>query len=198
VARSMLPWGALFIGGLGAAAVVRAVYRPKRVVIDNAFAQQCAGMTGCDPAVTLQAAGGQPVYAMAPGVIASMAPGAVTIVARDEAVVLDYSGLEQMQVGLGERVGIGQQIGLARQLRFAVYQLDRAADGSTRIGKALEPASWLSVHGLALSAGTAPGHQGLWCETGRQLSVPKHVAECGIELPQPGAWSLLPVRVSLS
>jgi len=194
----MLPWGALLVGGLGTAAVVRALYRPKRLVIENAFAQQCAGMTGCDPAVTLQASGGQPVYAMAPGAVAAVSPGSVAIAASDEAVVLDYTGLEQIQVGLGERVMVGQQIGLARQLRFAVYQLERAADGTTRIGKPYEPAAWLAVHGLGLSFGTAPGHQGLWCETGRQLSVPRHVAECGIQLPQPGAWSLMPVSVSLS
>jgi hypothetical protein len=190
----------LFFGGLGAAAIVRAVYRPKRIVLDGGFALHCAGAEGCDPAVTLQAySGSQAVYAMAPGRIASVGPGSLSLIARDESVILDYSGFDQVQVRASQVIGLGQQLGLAHQLRFAVYQLDRAADGSSRVGKAYEPAAWLATHGLALSAtAAAPGHVGQWCETGRQLNVPARVAQCGLQLPEPQAWSLVPVRVSLS
>lgn len=199
MARSKVPWGALVYAGVGVAALVRGLRRPKRIVLDGAFALHCAGMDGCDPAVTLQTqSGGQGVYAAAPGRVLAVGPGSVSIMARDEGAVLDYTGLDQVQVTAGDAVGIGQQLGLARQVRFAVYALEQAPDGSLRIGKPFEPASWLATHGQALSAGSTTGHQGLWCEGGRQLDVPQKVAQCGMQLPTPTAWALLPVRVSLA
>ena len=201
-ARSRVPWGALFAGGLGVAAVVRALYHPKRVVLDGATALHCAGEADCDPAMTLRSSsGGGPVYAMAPGVVVAVGPDSVAIAASDEAVVLDYTSLYQVQVVAGQRVGLGQQIGLGKTVRFAVYDAQSTPDGKRRdsgsspLGKPYEPASWLAVHGLRASGRTV---QPQWCEEARRLSVPQQVAKCGMQLPVPSAWALLPVRVSLT
>jgi hypothetical protein len=187
-----MPWGALLCGGLGVTAIVRALYHPKRVVLDGARALHCAGESGCDPAMMLNGSGGG-VYAMAPGTVI-VGPGSVAIVGSDESVVLNYTGLDQVQVAAGQHVGIGQQIGLGQRVRFSVQALVPGEDGTTRVQQPYEPASWLAVHGLKPS-GTG-GSQ--WCDSSRQLNVPQQVAKCGIELPVPTAWALLPVRVSLS
>lgn len=190
-----MPWGALLFGGLGAAAIVRALYHPKRVVLGNARSLHCAGEAGCDPAMTLNGAAITGVYAMAPGTVV-VGPGSVAIVGSDESVVLNYTGLEQVQVAAGQHVGLGQQIGLGQRVRFSVHTLVPGEDGSTRVQKPYEPASWLAVHGLRPSGNVA--NQPQWCDANRQLNVPQQVAKCGIELPVPTAWALLPVRVSLT
>jgi len=198
-ARSSVPWGAVLFGGLGVAALVRGLRHAQRYVLSGAYAQSCAGGSNCDPALTLQTqSGGQPVYAAAPGRVLSAGPNWVSLAVSDEAVVLDYSGFDQVQVAEHDRIGIGQQLGLASRLRFAVYSVVRGEDGGLRLGTAIEPAGWLATHGQAPSARVTPGHEGLWCEGRRALSVPQQVARCGIQLPQPTAWALLPVQVSLT
>lgn len=190
-----LPWGALLFGGLGVASIVRALYHPKRVVLDGARSLHCAGQAGCDPAMTLNGAALTGVFAMAPGRVI-VGPGSVAIVASDEPVVLNYTGLEQVQVAAGAHVGIGQQIGIGQRVRFSVHALVSNPDGTTRIQQPYEPAAWLAVHGLRSSGNVASQPQ--WCDASRQLNVPQQVAKCGIELPVPTAWALLPVRVSLT
>jgi len=191
---SAVPWTSLFYLGLGGAALFRAFYRPQRTALRGSTTIKCATAQNCDPAVTLQASpGAQGVYAMAPGTVVGVGPGSVSIVDKTEPVLLDYTGLSATQVSLGDSVGIGQQLGLAHQLRFAVYSLNRSPDGSLVIGKPIEPSAWLAVHGLKSS--TARGSD--WCGGGRTLRVPQQVAQCGMELPQPGAFSLLPVNISL-
>lgn len=200
-ARSKAPWGALVAGGIGTLALVRAFYHSKRVVLDGGTAQQCPGQANCDPAVTLRAPSGAPVYAMAPGVVVATGPDSVTLAASDEAVVLSYTGLNQVQVQAGQRVGLGQQLGLGQTVRFAVYDTQNAPTGTPRtnptspLGRPYEPSSWLAVHGLRATAGRV---QPQWCDQPRQIDVPQQVAKCGIQLPVPNAWALLPVRVSLS
>lgn len=198
MARSKLPWSALIAASLGTLSAVRAFYRPNRALTKEGYVRLCAADNACDPAMTLDAAGGS-VYCPLAGTVLSAGTGWVVIKPDVDDVVLSYAWTpsaapSQQLVASGAHVGAGQQIAVGGVFRFSVRQVVRGPSG-TSIGAPFEPASWLAVRGLRISMKSrAPS---LWCETGRNLTVPQGVAKCEIELPSPSPLSLLPVTVAL-
>jgi hypothetical protein len=140
--------------------------------------------------------GGQPVYAVVGGVVVAAGPDWVAIVPNHEAVVLTYGNLTG-PANAGTKVGAGQLIGRSARLSFGVSKIERDASGGVKLVP-YEPAAWLAVRGLAVSVKRRSSGQPLWCDGGRTLRVPQQVARCGMALPEPSAWALLPVSVTLS
>jgi hypothetical protein len=196
--RKKYPIGAIFWGTIGVAAVARALYRPHRALIRDGFVSKCAATTGCEPSMTVDAfEGTQAIFAPMAGNVVSTGPHTVYIVPNGEAVLLEYtsdSASFTPQVAVGEKVGSGQQLGLASRIRFAVYEILRTQDGSAKIGAALEPASWLAVHGIRVSSKKHPATEN-WCEGGRKIVAPANVANC-LKLPPPSGYALLPISVT--
>lgn len=198
------PYGALFWGACASVALFRALYHPWRALLRDGFAQRCSGDGNCDPSMTLTSFGGQTeVYTPVRAVVGVSAPGSLLLLPNDEAVVLEYRGASTAfltQVTQGQQLGAGQQVGLASVVSFAVYKLERTAAGAAQIGAAIEPASYLATHGAKISAKYhAATPNSAWCSTGRKLVVPQAVAsQCGITLPAPSGYALLPVSVTMA
>jgi hypothetical protein len=198
--KKKYPWGAMFWGTVGVAAAVRALYHPYRAVIRDGFASQCSA-ENCDPTMTIDAFSGMSeLYAPVGGVVVSASPGSIYLVIGSEPTILEYSSDPNsmvVQVQSGESVGAGQQLGLASRLKFGVYELTRSAAGTAMIGRPYEPASWLANHGCRISHKKHHTSGEVWCEGGRHLVVPQAVAKCGIRLPPPNGFALLPVSASM-
>lgn len=193
-----VPWSALIAAGLGTVAAVRAFYRPNRTLTKDGYARLCAADNACDPAMTIDASGGS-VFSPMAGQVLSAGPGWTVIKPDLDDVLLSYawdpsSGPSSQLVTQGQHVGSGQAIAIGGAFRFSVRQITRGPSGTT-VGAPYEPASWLAVRGLKISGKSKQAS--LWCESGRALAVPQAVAKCGIELPAPSPYSLLPVSVSL-
>ena len=95
----------------------------------------------------------------------------------------------------GQRVSAGKVLGQAASIDFSVAQLTRLADGSLSLTP-LDPSSWLALRGLRAATDLAPSTA--WCAGGRKLAVPQDVARCGLRLPEPSGFSLLPVSVQVA
>lgn len=198
-----IPIGAIIWSVIGAGAAARAFWNPHRAVMRDAFAFRCPAGQGCNTDVVLETYGGaEPVYAVTSGVVLSAVGPVVEIASDLEPIVARYQadvskGGMQLQVQAGQRVRIGQQLGLAARLSFSVMRADRVGQAVSWVE--LEPASWLASRGLRLSSKShAVAAQGAnWCEGGRKLVVPEHVAKCGMKLPAPTGYMLLPVSVTL-
>ena len=201
-----IPWSAVIAAGLGVAAGVRALYLPNRAITRRGYVRSCATTSGCDASMVIDTGGG-PVYSVTAGTVIFGGAQLVAVAADLEDVLLMYdwrgsdtnaSDLKMAQssfVSPGSHVSAGKQIGTGGLVRFSVQKLIRSPSGVS-FGGSYEPASWLAVRGLKVSEKATPG-SGQWCEGGRNLSVPQSVAKCGLELPAPSSWSLLPVQVSL-
>ena len=198
--KKKYPWGAMFWGAVGIGAAVRALYHPYRAVIRDGFPSKCSG-EGCDPTMMIDAFSGMSeLYAPVGGVVVSAQPGSIFLALGTEPTLLEYSGdPNQMvvQVQTGESVGAGQQIGLASRLKFGVYEIGRTASGTAAIGRPYEPASWLANHGCRVSHKPHKATGAVWCASGRHLVVPQAVANCGIRLPPPNGFALLPVSATM-
>lgn len=189
--------------GVAAASAYRAFVRPMRAVYAAGEITDCPGAGAqCEPVLRLRStAGPAPVYSVVSGVVSRVVPGSVVeLVSRYEPVVVSYLGpmvlnAAGVQVAAGQPVRLGQVLGQAGSVGLAVSQLTRLADGSLAL-KPLEPASWLAARGLRPATRTTPGMQ--WCQGGRTLVVPQDVARCGMRLPEPSSFSLLPVNVRLA
>lgn len=198
------PYGALFWGAIGVACAFRALYHPYRALVKDGFASRCAGDAGCDPSMTITSFQGQTeVYCPVRGIVAISKPGTILIIPDDQAVVLEYRGDSSAflaQMHSGDAVSAGQQIALSSQFTFAVWQLSRTASGQAAMGKPIEPASWLATYGAKISAKYhAPSANTTWCSTGRKLVVPQTVAsQCGVTLPAPSGYALLPLSVTMA
>lgn len=197
--KKKYPWGAMFWGTIGVAAAVRVLYHPFRAVIRDGFASKCSA-EGCEPTMTIDAFSGQSeIYAPVGGVVIAASPTAIYLAVGSEPTLLEYTSVaDQMtpQVQTGEKVGAGQQIGLAKRVKFGVYEIARTASGTAAIGRPYEPASWLANHGCTVSHKKHKAST-VWCEGGRHLVVPEAVAKCGIRLPPPNGFALLPVSATM-
>jgi hypothetical protein len=202
--KSKHPYGAIFWGVVGAAAAFRALYHPWRTLVKDGFPSHCAGENGCDPAMTITSfAGLTEIYSPVRAQVAIAKTGTILLIPDDEAVVLELRGADTttflQQVHSGDHVGAGQQIGLSSQFTFAVWQLLRNAQGQAVMGKAIEPASWLATHGAKISAKYHSSTGATWCANGRKLVVPQTIAsQCGMVLPPPSGYALLPVSVTMA
>lgn len=200
--KSKHPYGAMFWGAVGLAAAFRALYHPWRALVKDGFPSRCAG-TSCDPSMGITAFSGlTEVYSPVRGRVAIAKTGTILIIPDDEGVVLEYrsSGSTDFvqQVKSGDEVGAGQQIAVGRNFSFAVWQLDRTTAGAAKMGKAIEPASWLATHGARVSA-TYHKNQDTWCAAGRKLVVPQALAsQCGMILPPPNGYAILPISATMA
>ncbi len=198
--KKKYPWGAMFWGTVGVAAAVRALYHPFRAVIRDGFASRCSA-EGCDPTMVIDSFSGQSeIFAPVGGVVVATMPSGIYIAASGEPTLLEYSASPNemvVQVTPGERVGAGQQIGLAKRLKFGVYDIERTSSGASKVGRPYEPASWLANHGCSISHKKHKTSGEVWCEGGRKLIVPQAVAKCGLRLPPPNGFALLPVSATM-
>ncbi len=198
--KKKYPWGAMFWGTVGVAAAVRALYRPFRAVMRDGFASRCAA-EGCSPNMVVDSFSGQSeIYAPVGGTVVATTGSSIYIAIGSEPTLLEYSadpGQINVQVIPGEVVGAGQQIGLASRVRFGVYDLERTGNGGAKIGRPYEPASWLANHGCTVSHKKHKTTGEVWCEGGRKLVVPATVAKCGLRLPPPNGFALLPVSATM-
>lgn len=198
--KKKYPWGAILWGTVAAAAAVRVLYHPYRSVIRDGFASKCSS-EGCDPAMTIDSFSGQSeIFAPVGGVVVAVSQTSIYIALSGESTLLEYvaaPGQMVVQVVQGEHVGAGQQIGLAAKLKFAVYEIARTASGGATLGRPYEPAAWLANHGCAVSHKKHKVSGAVWCEGGRKLVVPDSVAKCGIRLPPPNGFALLPVSATM-
>jgi hypothetical protein len=198
--KKKYPWGAILWGTVGVAAAVRALYHPFRSVIRDGFASKCSA-ENCDPTMTIDSFSGESeIYAPVGGVVVSTTDSSIYLALGSEATILEYlsaPGAMVVQVQPGESVGAGQQIGLASRLQFGVYEITRTTDGHAALGRPYEPASWLANHGCKISHKKHTTTGAVWCEGGRKLVVPQAVANCGIRLPPPNGFALLPVSASM-
>lgn len=186
--------------GVAAASAYRAFVRPVRALYDAGEVTACpASGADCEPVLRVRSTtGSAPVYSVVSGVVSRVVSGSlVELVSQCEPVVVRYLGpmvlnAAGVQVAPGQPVRLGQVLGQAGSIGFAVSQLTRLADGSLAL-KPLEPTSWLAARGLRPATRVTPGMQ--WCQGGRSLVVPQDVARCGLRLPEPSTFSLLPVSV---
>lgn len=191
-----LPLAALVWSTLALGAGARVFYHPHRAVILSGRVVSCAGSSSCDPTMMVQSpAGQQPVFGLVSGRVIAAGPNFVHLASAHEPVILVYEGASgmQVQVALGQSVGIGQQIGLSERLRFSVFRVDRSGTGSAVLS-AIEPSAWLAARGLKVSAKKHPATQ--WCEQGRKIQTPTQVNKCGLRVPVPASFMLLPVSVT--
>lgn len=191
-----IPWSALIAGGLGTAALVRAFYRPIRAIIADGYVGACPLSSGCSPKMVIAAyTGAQPVYAVASGNVVSVAGDTIAFVPDREAVVIVYEGLTQISASPGQHLAAGTVLGLSSKVTFSVVLLDHA---NPSMDTHYEPASWLAVRGIRISEKDRRGSTPQWCEGGRTIAVPQAASKCNLVLPEPSAFSLLPVRITLS
>lgn len=184
-------WTAL--GGLTA---YRTLVRPSRGVFDEGSVESCPGGPGCDAAMLIVSARGvSRVYALVRGIVTRVEGHRVELAGSLEPVILDYSGPDfRPLVSAGSRVLPGQVIGEGSGVNFAVSEIQRAATGGV-LAFPLEPATFLAARGLKAASRLAPS--ALWCAQGRKLVVPQAAGQCGLRLPDPSGFSLLPVSARL-
>lgn len=191
-----VPYGAIALAALGGFGVFRTFYRPHRAVLKDGFALRCPASIGCEPSVTVESYGGAvAMYAVAGGRVLRADNTGIEIALKYEPVVVRYEGGTNLQVRRGDTVGAGQQIGYAQRASFSVWQAQR--EGGNVRWIPIEPSSWLAARGMQLTARKRSGGATQWCEGGRRVSVPQKVGQCGIKLPTPGSFMLLPVSVSM-
>lgn len=195
--------GAFFWTGVAALSTYRALVRPVRAVFDSGEITGCpAASQACEPVLTIRSSTGiAPVYALVSGVVSRVIPGKlVELVSDREPVVVSYVGplvanMGAAQVAPGQRVRAGQVLGQVASIGIAVSMITRLADGSLAL-KPMEPTSWLAARGLRPATRVVAGTK--WCDGGRTLVVPQDVVKCGMTLPEPSGFSLLPVNVRLA
>lgn len=189
-----LPLAALAWAALATGATVRTFHHPARALVQDGVVHRCAGEPGCDPSMDVKSLIGMaPVYALCSGRVIGQGPNSLHIASKHEPMILVYESLMQHAVGLGKDVGIGQQVGLANMLRFSVFAVVRQPTGQLTLS-AVEPAAWLAARGLAVSVKSHPAAK--WCEGGRKIVAPAGVPKCGLKLPTPASFMLLPVSVT--
>lgn len=191
-----MPVGAVVWSVLGGLAAYRVLVRPARAVFDQGEITGCAGTGSCSRVLSIKSSRGMaPVYALVSGTVVRVAADRVELASSVEPVLVSYQGLQAVVVAPGQVVRAGQAIGQAASVALGVAQIQRSADN--RLGTVgLEPASWLAARGLRAAVRLAPGP--LWCQGGRSLVVPPDVARCGLRLPDPPGFSLLPVSARLA
>lgn len=189
--KALAAWAAL--GGVTA---FRALVRPARALVDEGDVVTCPGAAGCSAALTMQSARGVGrVYALVAGRVTRTGSGAVEIASSREAVLVGLTGPDLTPlVGAGQVVKAGQVVATARTVSLTVTGLGRTAGGGVS-AVALEPATWLASRGLR--AATRSNPSALWCAQGRKLVIPQAVGQCGIRLPDPAGFALLPVSARL-
>lgn len=190
--------GAIVWTGVAAFAAYRAIVRPVRAVFDDGELTACAGSPGCAPVLGIRTTSTNPapVYSLVGGVVSRVTPDRLEVISDYEPVIVGYLGSIDLSASIvpGQRVHAGEVLGQATSVGLAVSNITRLTDGSLALVP-MEPASWLAVRGLRAATRLQPSI--MWCAGGRTLTVPQDVARCGLRLPEPSGFSLLPVSVQL-
>lgn len=188
-----IPWAALAWAVAAGFAGSRALVRPHRGRLTAGGAPvRCSGGAGCTPGLAIATGPDQAVLSPVNGRVTRVG-STVDVVADSEAVTLRYSGLRP-SVQAGQRVRNGETIGVASEFTFAVSRMLRDSAGKLT-EESLVPSAWLAARGMAIAARKTPSTQ--WCGQGRRLVVPAEVGRCGMKLPEPARFALLPVSVSM-
>jgi hypothetical protein len=195
---SIVPWVYM---GLGAACLVRGLFRPHRAVVKRGEIASCPGPNQfgtCDPFLTLAATPGEKVFSVAPGRIVAAGETFVHLLATNDTAVIMYEGIvpevdERQYIGRGQKIGIVDEGG---EVRFSVTQLV-PAEGGGIIAQTVPPSAWLAVRGFRVFV-KDEGSGDLWCEGGRRIDVPPEVkSACDMKRPIGGKFGLLPVEVNI-
>jgi hypothetical protein len=194
-----MSFGAIVWTSVAALAAYRALVRPVRAVFDMGEVSSCAGGSGCNPSLRIRSTTGapSPVYSVVSGVVSRMTETRIEVTSNVEPVIVAYTGSMIPTAGLtaGQRVSAGKVLAQAASVDVAVAQITRLADGSLSLTP-LDPSAWFAMRGLHAATELSPS--AAWCAGGRRLSVPQDVARCGLRLPEPPGFSLLPVSVQLT
>ena len=189
-------------GVLGAACLLRGLFRPHRALVKSGRVARCSGANGygsCDAADTLQSDPGEPAYAVAPGKIVAVGEDFVNLLATNDTVILMYQGIipkvvEGQYVGRGQRLGAVSDAGL---LRFSVTEIVRSDGALGYSTEVLPPSAWLAARGATHFVHDL-GEGAKWCEGGRAIHVPQTaMSACSMKRPEPGKFGLLPIEVDL-
>ncbi len=183
---------ALYLG-LGAACLVRGLFRPVRALAKSGLIHRCEGPNQfgvCDPSITIDVNAGDKLYAAASGKIVSVGEDYLHILVMNERVILMYHGVKPL-VQVGQYVGLGQAVG---DSQGRVYFSVTAQTDTARV--LVSPSAWLAERGVKVllkdhSDGT------LWCAQGRDIRVPAEPV-CDLSLPEPSDFALLPIRIEKS
>jgi hypothetical protein len=190
------PVGLAVWSAVGGLAAYRALVRPVRAVFDQGEITACPGGPSCATGLAIRSTRGvSPVYALVSGTVTRVLPDRVDLVSAHEPVLLSYQGALSPTLTPGQPVRAGDVIGQAASVSLTVAQIQRLAGGALAL-TLLEPASWLATRGLRAATKQIPG--ALWCQGGRTLTIPQDVARCGMRLPDPSGFSLLPVSARLT
>jgi hypothetical protein len=193
------PVGPFVFAALGAAALVRGLWRPYRAVAKKGTVARCEGPNKfgvCDPTMGLNAASGTLIYATARGKVVAVGDDFVHIVGRNEAIVQLYQGITPAVVE-GQHVGKGQTIGKSTgMVYFGVWQM-KPAEGGGFLMQNVPPSAWLAARGARALVKNL-GEANKWCEEPRNVIVPASVRQaCGFKKPDPSGFALLPVQIEL-
>lgn len=186
------------LGTLGLMSGIKFFWRPHRAVVREGRVEACPGDNQydvCDPTLRITAPAGVGAYAPLSGIVAATGDNFVHIIGRHEPVIVMIDGI-QPRVEEGQSVGPGQRIGTTlSQVAIGVWEI---APGEPFTMKTVDPASWLASRGMRVAAENT-GSGELWCEGGRDITVPKSAGSaCALRRPQPGKFGLLPVQVSIA
>jgi hypothetical protein len=191
------PIAPFVFGGLGALALLRALWRPHRAVLRKGSVDRCSGPNRfgvCDPTMGLTADDGTEAYAVASGKVAAVGDQFVHVVGRQEPVILVYQGIVPAVVE-GQHVGKGQKIGeVAGPVAFGVWQLRPTDTGP--VLQVVPPSAWMAARGIRPTV--KHGDANKWCEGGRTIVVPSETRRsCDMKKPDPASFALLPVQIDL-
>lgn len=190
------PVGAAIWTAVGGLAAYRALVRPARAVFDQGEVTSCPGGAGCDPGLGIRSTRGiASVYSLVSGTVVRSSPDRIDIVSSCEPVMVSYRGVLAPSLAPGQPVHAGKTIAQSAAVSVSVSLLQRQPDGSLSL-VSIEPASWLSSRGLRAASKLAPGVA--WCLGGRSLTIPPDVSRCGMRLPDPAGFSLLPVSARIA
>lgn len=190
------PWALAGWTTLGALTAYRTFVRPYRGVVRDGQVTACPG-PGCSAGLTVQSTRGvATVFSLVTGTVTAVGSDYMELASAREPVVIRYqgAGLKPM-VGVGGAVKIGQPVAAAQAVTLTVGQIDRDPSGKLSM-LALEPATWLASRGLTAASHLTPS--ALWCAQGRKLVVPMSVGTCGVRLPDPASFALLPTSSRLA
>lgn len=185
---------AALLASVGAACLIRGLFRPIRALAKSGEIRRCAGTNAfgvCDPSMGIAVAAGASVYSALCGQVVAVGEDYLHVLAEDEPVIVMYQGVAP-SVRLGQFLGSGQSVGTSLgDVNFSVTQM---GPGGMSL---IEPASWLAARGFkVLLNNTGPAH---WCAQGRHISVPASARQkCDLRRPEGASFALLPVSVEMN
>lgn len=180
---------------IGAACLVRGLFRPTRALAKKGSIKRCAGTNSfgvCDPTLAIHTTMDAPIFSTVAGKVLVVGSDYVHVMANNEPVILMYQGVVP-KVRSGQFVGPGQELGKSQgNVNFGVTQM---GPGGTFL---IPPSAWLAARGYKVLSKNM-GDKSLWCAQNRNISVPREARQhCEFKTPQGAGFALLPVTVELN